>query len=337
VDAAVDLPTLDDVEDAARLLQGQAVETPLLRSPALDARCGGRLLFKAEVLQRTGSFKFRGAYNRLARIPEEDRGKGVVAWSSGNHAQGVAEAARVLGIPAAIVMPRDAPELKIRNTRALGAEIVFYDRETESREDIARALCRERGATLVPSFDDPHVIAGQGTLGLEVARQARALGQAVDLMLVPTSGGGLVTGAALGLHGTFPDAEVFTVEPAGFDDFARSLAGRARVRNARPSGSICDSLLAPTPGELTFPIALHELAGGVAVTDDEALAAVHAAFLHLKLVVEPSGACGLAAVLSGRLPVQNKTVVVVLSGGNVDEADFARALRTPDPTLPEVG
>jgi threonine dehydratase len=322
VDAAVDLPTLDDVEDAARLLQGQAVETPLMRSPALDARCGGRLLFKAEVLQRTGSFKFRGAYNRLARIPEEDRGKGVVAWSSGNHAQGVAEAARVLGIPAAIVMPRDAPELKIRNTRALGAEIVFYDRETESREDIARALCRERGATLVPSFDDPHVIAGQGTLGLEVARQARALGQAVD---------------ALGLHGTFPDAEVFTVEPAGFDDFARSLAGRARVRNARPSGSICDSLLAPTPGELTFPIALHELAGGVAVTDDEALAAVHAAFLHLKLVVEPSGACGLAAVLSGRLPVQNKTVVVVLSGGNVDEADFARALRTPDPTLPEVG
>lgn len=315
-----------DVLSAAELLAGKAVVTPLLRSDALDAATGARIWLKPEVLQITGSFKFRGAYNKLARIPEARRPRGVVAWSSGNHAQGVAEAARRLGMPAVIVMPADAPALKVANTRALGAEIVFYDRATGDREAIARAICAERAATLVPSYDDPAIIAGQGTVGLEIGRQAAALGQTIDTALVCCSGGGLATGTALGLHVTFPGAEVHTVEPAGFDDFARSLAAGERMRNPRTSGSVCDALLAPTPGDITFPLARQVLAGGVAVTDEEAFSAMRFAFAHLKLVVEPGGAVALAAALAGRPDIRGKSVAVVLSGGNVDPDLFARVL-----------
>lgn len=315
-----------DVRDAAALLAGKAVATPLLRSDALDAATGARVLLKPEVLQVTGSFKFRGAYNKLARIPEADRPRGVVAWSSGNHAQGVAEAARRLGMPAVIVMPADAPAMKVANTRALGGEVVFYDRATEDREAIAKAICAARGATLVPSYDDPLIIVGQGTVGLEIGLQAKSAGHAVDTALVCCSGGGLATGTALGLRETFPDAAVYTVEPAGFDDFARSLAAGDRVRNERTSGSACDALLAPTPGDITFPLGTRVLAGGLAVTDAEAFAAMRFAFTHLKLVVEPGGAVALAAALSGKLDIRGRTVAVVLSGGNVDPDLFARVL-----------
>ncbi len=315
-----------DVRDAAALLSGKAVHTPLLRSDALDAATGARVWLKPEVLQITGSFKFRGAYNKLARIPDAARPRGVVAWSSGNHAQGVAEAARRLSMPAAIVMPADAPAMKVANTRALGGEVVFYDRATEDREAIARALCAERGATLVPSYDDTLIIAGQGTVGLEIGRQARDAGQAIDMAFVCCSGGGLATGTALGLWETFPDAAVYTVEPAGFDDFARSLAAGDRVRNARTGGSACDALLAPTPGDITFPLGKKVLAGGLCVTDQEAFAAMRFAFTHLKLVVEPGGAVALAAALTGKLDIRGRTVAVVLSGGNVDPDLFARVL-----------
>lgn len=315
-----------DVRDAAALLAGKAVATPLLRSDALDAATGARVLLKPEVLQVTGSFKFRGAYNKLARIPEADRPRGVVAWSSGNHAQGVAEAARRLNMPAVIVMPADAPAMKVANTRALGGEVVFYDRASEDREAIAKAICAARGATLVPSYDDPLIIAGQGTVGLEIGIHAKNAGETVDIALVCCSGGGLATGTALGLRETFPDTAVYTVEPAGFDDFARSLAAGGRVRNARTSGSACDALLAPTPGDITFPLGTRVLAGGLAVTDAEAFAAMRFAFTHLKLVVEPGGAVALAAALSGKLDIRGRTVAVVLSGGNVDPDLFARVL-----------
>lgn len=317
---------VDDVRDAARLLAGHAVRTPLLRNDVLDAASGARVWLKPEVLQITGSFKFRGAYNKLARIAKADRPRGVVAWSSGNHAQGVAEAARRLGMPAVIVMPSDAPALKVSNTRTLGADVVFYDRETEDREAIARAICADRRATLVPSYDDPHIIAGQGTAGLEIGEQAQDLGEVIEMAVACCSGGGLATGVALGLKAGFPDARVYTAEPKGFDDFARSLAAGERVRNARAGGSACDALLAPTPGDVTFPLGQRVLAGGVAVSDDEAFAAMRFAFTHLKLVLEPGGAVALAAVLTGRLDVKGRTVAVVLSGGNVDPELYARVL-----------
>lgn len=321
------LPTAADVEEAARRLAGQAVVTPLLRHAELDRLTGATVLVKPEVLQVTGSFKFRGAFSRLSRIPAAERARGVVAWSSGNHAQGVAEAARRLGMPATIVMPADAPARKIANTRALGAAVVLYDRATESREEIGGRIAAERGATIVPPFDDVHIIAGQGTVGLEIGRQARELGvAAVDHCLVCCSGGGLATGTALGLHLCHPGARVHTVEPAGFDDFARSLASGRKERNDRSTGSACDALMVQTPGDITLALARRELAPGLVVSDDEAFAAMRFAFDHLKLVVEPGGAVALAALLSGRLPVAGRTVAVVLSGGNVDSALFARVL-----------
>jgi threonine dehydratase len=323
-------PTADDVQDAARLLHGQAVLTPLLRCPALDDITGATVLLKPEMLQVTGSFKFRGAFNRLARIAPAERGRGVVAWSSGNHAQGVAEAARRLGIQAAIVMPSDAPAVKVANTQALGAEIIFYDRATEDRELIGRRLCQQRGAILVPSYDDPHIIAGQGTVGLEIGQQAASLGLTVDECLVPCSGGGLATGTALGLQATFPGAAVRTVEPAGFDDFARSLAAGERLRNLRTAGSACDALLAVTPGDLTFPLGRRVLSGGISVTDAAAFAAMRYAFSRLRLVLEPGGAVALAALLTGAADWRGRTVAVVLSGGNVDPAAFAAVLGSSD-------
>ena len=324
--SAVSEPTIDDIRAAARRLDGRAVLTPLLESPLLNARLGGRLLVKAETLQRTGSFKFRGAYNTLAQLDAAQRRGGVVAYSSGNHAQGVAAAAQLLGMPAVIIMPADAPAIKVANTRAYGAEVVLYDRYRESREEIGRRVAAERGAALVPPFDDVRVIAGQGTAGLEIAAQAKAVDARLDAVIVPCSGGGLVAGCAVALAAESPGTAVYAAEPAGFDDMRRSLAMGERVANEPGGRSICDALLVSMPGEVTFPINRRLLAGGVAISDEEVLDAMATAFTDLKLVVEPGGAAALAAVLSGKLAVKGRTLAVIASGGNVDPAIFARAL-----------
>jgi threonine dehydratase len=315
--------SIADVEDAARVIAPAAARTPLLENAALNERAGRRVLLKFEGAQRTGSFKFRGAYNRLARLTARERTAGVVAWSSGNHAQGVAAAARMLDMPATIVMPADAPAIKIANTRALGAQVVPYDRRSESREAIATALAEQRGATLVPSFDDPFIIAGQGTAGLEILDQAVAAGAAVGQILVCCGGGGLSAGIATAVKARSPDTALYTVEPAEFDDTARSLASGVREAVAPDARSICDALLSPSPGALTFPILRALAAGGLAVTDDQVRDAMRFAFAALKLVVEPGGAVALAAVLAGLAPPCDGASVVVLSGSNVDPADYA--------------
>ncbi len=319
-------PTLADIRAAADRLSGVAVRTPLLESPALNARAGRRVLVKAEPLQRTGSFKFRGAYNRLSLIEPATRARGVVAFSSGNHAQGVAAAAQLMGVPAVIVMPADAPALKIANTRSYGAEVVLYDRLREDREAIGQKLADERGLTLVRPYDDYGIMAGQGTVGLEIAEQAAERGIALDAAVVCCGGGGLIAGSATALTALIPGIAVFSAEPAGFHDTARSLAAGERLANPALGGSICDALLSPTPGVLTFAINRRLLRGGLAATDAEALVAMRAAFEDLKVVAEPGGAIALATVLAGRLADACKTVAVVLSGGNVDPALFARAL-----------
>ena len=319
------IPTAADVADAARLLDGVAVRTPLLRAPLLE-RGGGRVFLKCEIFQHTGSFKFRGGYNCLARIPESRRAGGVVAFSSGNHAQGVAAAAKLLGLPAVIVMPHDAPLLKRERTAAHGAEVVLYDRVSESREEIATRLARERNATLVPPYDHPHVIAGQGTVGREIGADMVALGLAPDAVLVPASGGGLLAGISLAVKQQFPAAHVIGVEPAGFDDHARSFRSGKRERNEKMSGSICDALLAPMPGEITFEITRRHSGEAVAVSDDEVRAAIAFAYRELKLVLEPGGAVALAALLAGAVDTAGKNVVVVLSGGNADTEIFRAAI-----------
>lgn len=316
---ATRVPDFDDVRDAAARLAGHARRTPLLAGTPLDAITGGRILLKLETLQHMGSFKFRGACNRLAQLDPGQRRAGVVAFSSGNHAQGVACAARLLGVPATIVMPADAPRVKMQNTLALGAEVITYDRLSESREQIAARLAAERGAVLVPSFDDPDIIAGQGTVGLEIAEQAAELGLALDDLVVCTSGGGLVAGTALAIHALSPGTRVWSAEPEGHDDHRRSLASGRRERNAPGTRSICDALLAPEPGVLTFEINRRLLAGGLAVSDADVRAAIAYAVRTLKLVVEPGGAVALASILRGRLETGGRTVAVVLSGGNVDD------------------
>lgn len=320
------IPDFDDVRRAAARLQGHAQCTPLLGGTVLDARSGGRILLKLETLQHTGSFKFRGAWNRLAQLDARQRAAGVVAFSSGNHAQGVAEAARRLGVRATIVMPADAPRVKMRNTRELGAEVVEYDRHRESREAIAARIAAERGAVLVPSFDDPDVIAGQGTAGLEIVAQAAAAGAVLDDVIVCTSGGGLAAGIALAVRALSPQTRIWSAEPEGFDDHRRSLEAGQRLGNAPGGRSICDALLAPMPGEITFEINRQLLAGGCAVSDDDVRAAIGYAARSLKLVVEPGGAVALAAVLCGRFDARGRTVAVVLSGGNVDDALLAGIL-----------
>lgn len=307
---------------------GKAVRTPLLTSPALDERVGARVFLKAETMQRTGSFKFRGAFNRLAALTPAELGLGVVAFSSGNHAQGVAAAASLLGAPATIVMPTDAPAAKRSRTAAWGATIVDYDRERDDRAAIAAALAEESGAVLVPPYDDPFVIAGQGTTGLEIVEDLASLGLAPDVVVVNASGGGLTAGIALAVKARIPGASIYVAEPAGFDDHARSLRSGVRERNDRVVGSICDALLAEEPGELTFAINRELAAGGVTATDEEVERAVAYAFHELKLVVEPSGAVALAALLSGRPEAEGRVVVVVLSGGNVDADVFARIVGT---------
>jgi threonine dehydratase len=318
--------TLHDIQLAAGRIRGAAVRTPLLEAHVAGVAAGARVFVKPEVLQRTGSFKFRGAMSRLSLLTEAERKRGVVAFSSGNHAQAVACAARDLGTSAVIVMPADAPALKIQNTRGFGAEVVLYDRLKEDRVAIGRRLSEERGLVLVPPYDDNHVMAGQGTIGLELVEDAAAHGVTLDLVLVPTSGGGLAAGIATALAALSPSTRVIAVEPVNYDDLVRSLAVGTRVSNAPGHSSICDSLLVDSPGEMTFPLLQAAHAGAVAVSDDEALRAMAHAFYEMKLVVEPGGAAGLAALLSGKVDARGKTVGIVLSGGNVDAAMFRRAL-----------
>jgi threonine dehydratase len=319
--------TFADIEAAAARIKGHAVETPLIESPALNDLVGARVLMKLETLQRVGAFKFRGAYNRLVQLTPGERKRGVVAFSSGNHAQGIALAARLLGMPALIVMPADAPAMKVANTRAYGAEIRLYDRLKESREAIAAEIASSRGAVVVPAFDDPHIVAGQGTAGLEMARQAEALGAAFDLVLTPASGGGLMAGVSEAIRTLSPATQFWAVEPAAFNDLALSLEAGERV-TIHPTGrSLCDALESPAPGVINFPMLRANLAGAVSVTDAEAAEAMRYAFSTLKLVVEPGGVVGLAALLAGKLAVKGKTVGLVLSGGNVDPELFGQVLR----------
>lgn len=315
---------IDMIEAAARRMSGHVRRTPLLNAPLLDKAFGRRIFVKAECLQVTGSFKARGGWSAVSALPPEARARGVIAYSSGNHAQGVAYAAARHDAPCVILMPADAPQVKIANTRAYGAEVVLYDRATEDRDAIGARIAAERGLTLIKPYDDPLVIAGQGTVGLELAEQAAEAGIAEAPVFVCCGGGGLSSGIALALEARAPGLQVRTAEPQGFDDMARSLASGQRQRNTAPSGSICDAILTPTPGELTLPI-LSRLAGpGAVITDDQALQAMVLAFTHLRIVLEPGGAAALAAALFGKdLP---DTVIAVATGGNVDPATFATAL-----------
>ena len=319
-------PTIADVRDAARRLTGVARRTPILEFEAINRLAGLRVLLKCEMFQQMGAFKIRGAYNRIAKLSDAERAKGVVAYSSGNHAQAVAMTARDFGIPATIIMPSDAPPVKIARTKGYGAEVVLYDRYGEDREAIAARLIERTGAAVVPPYDHPDIIAGQGTIGLEIAQQCAELGFAPDAVVVPCSGGGLVAGCAIALADAAPATKVYAVEPSGFDDTARSLATGRRERNAPGSSSICDALLVPTPGAITFEINRRLLAGGVAVSDAETMEAMAVAYESARVVVEPGGATGLAAVLQRRLPAKADTVCVVLSGGNADTDVFVRAI-----------
>ena len=320
------LPNVTDIEAAAGRLRGVAVRTPLINTPVLDTRLGARVFLKAETLQRTGSFKFRGAYNKITCIAPERRAAGVVAYSSGNHAQGVAAAARLMGMPAVIVMPRDAPVAKRERTKALGAEVVLYDRTGEDRTAIARKIMAERGATLVPPYDDPLIIAGQGTIGREIVDDLTRMDVTPDIVVIGASGGGLAAGVSLGIKARFPEAALYTVEPEGFDDTLRSFKSGKRESNPSLSGSICDALMSASPGELTFPITRTLIGQGLTASDAEVGRAVRYAFEELKLVVEPGGAIGLAALLAGKVDVKGKTVVAILSGGNVDAELFAKLI-----------
>lgn len=319
---------IDMIRAAAKRLEGHARLTPLLNSPFIDEIAGRRVWVKPECLQKTGSFKFRGGWSALSALDPEVRARGVIAYSSGNHAQGVAHAATLHGVASVIVMPADAPALKIANTRALGAEVVLYDRASESREEIGARVAEDRGLTLIKPYDDAQVVAGQGTTGLEIAAQARAYGVETADVLVCCGGGGLTAGIALACEADAPGLRVRPVEPEGFDDVARSLLSGRIEKNAATSGNICDAILTPAPGLSTFPI-MHRLCGpGLTVTEDEALRAVAQAFLRLKLVAEPGGAVALAAALYRQDTLQGDDVIVTISGGNVDPDIFAQSLAT---------
>ncbi|SDW75158.1 L-threonine ammonia-lyase [Ruegeria halocynthiae] len=320
------MSSIELIEAAAERLKGHARATPLLSSPFLDEFAGRRVLIKPECLQHTGSFKFRGAWSAISALDDAARCRGVIAYSSGNHAQGVAYAAAQHGISSVIVMPSDAPKLKIENTRALGGEVVLYDRSSESREDIGEALAAQRGLTLIRPYDEPQVIAGQGTTGLELARQARELGVTEGDVLVCCGGGGLTSGIALALDRHAPGLRARPCEPEGFDDVKRSLATGDVQGNDASSGNICDAILTPRPGQITFPI-LQRLCGpGLSVSEQDALHAMALAFLRLKIVLEPGGAVALAAALFRKDQIKGDAVIVVASGGNVDPQVFEQAL-----------
>lgn len=316
------MTSLDDIEAAARRLHGVAVETPLIRSAALDQRLGGTVLLKPECWQRTGSFKIRGAYNLLSQLSPEEASRGAVAWSSGNHAQGVAAAGSMLGIHTAIVMPEDAPAAKTENTKRLGGEVIPFDRYTGDREQIARALAAERNAAIVPSYEHLDIIAGQGTVGLEIAKQSIARGEPVEQVVIPCGGGGLTSGSAVALKALLPDVQIYTAEPEHYDDTKQSLDRGERISVPTDVPSLCDALLTDSPGKLTFDI-MHDLVtDGFVLNEAEVKTAMQIAFQELKLVVEPGGAAALAAVLAGRLDTKNKVTGIVLSGANVDPALF---------------
>ena len=307
-------------------LMGHKHLTPLLSSPFLDEIAGKRVFVKPECLQHTGSFKYRGAFSAVSALPEETRAKGVIAFSSGNHAQGVALAARQHGISSVIIMPADAPKTKIDNTRALGAEVVLYDREHEDRDEIGARISRERNLTLIKPFDEPEVIAGQGTCGLEIAEQAAELGITVADVLVCCGGGGLTSGIALALEQDAPNMRVRPVEPEGFDDVCRSLISGKIERNPTTLGSLCDAIVTLSPGQLTFPIMQRLCHAGITVTEEQTLHAVQLAHDRLKITVEPGGAVALAAALFHGDQMTSDCVIAVASGGNVDRDVFERAL-----------
>lgn len=315
--------TAEGVRAAAARIKGKAVRTPLLENEVLNERAGGRVLIKAEVLQRYGSFKFRGAYNLVSQLTDEQRRKGVLAWSSGNHAQGIALACKLLGAKATIVMPEDAPTIKARNVRSLGADIVAYDRYTEDREEIAMEILRESGMALAPSYDHPHIVEGQGTLGLETWEDASARGAELDAMIVCCGGGGLTSGCATILEEVSPKTEVFIAEPEGYDEAWASIEAGRRLKADVSKPTICDAIATPSPGWLTFPIMQRLVRGGVSLTEQDVREAMIFAYQHLKLVVEPGGAVALAAVLSKKFDASGKTTAITLSGGNVDPALFA--------------
>lgn len=312
-----------DIEAAAKRLSQVAVRTPLLQSAELDEAAGGKVLLKPECFQVTGSFKIRGAYNLMSQLSREQASKGVVAWSSGNHAQGVAAAGTLLGIKSAIVMPEDAPRAKIERTKRFGGEVILYDRYTGDREAIAREVARERGAELVPSYDHKDIIAGQGTVGLEIVQQCGELGVKPDQVLICCGGGGLSSGSAIAINALSGETSVHTVEPEHFDDTARSLRAGERLSNSQSARSICDALQAGTPGELTFAINQKLAGDGLVVSDEDVKEAMRFAFRHLKIVVEPGGAVALAAVLAKKIESKDKTTVVVLTGGNIDPKLFS--------------
>ena len=316
--------TFADIKAAQKRIGAYVLRTPLLRCDALDALAAGEVIAKAECLQGTGSFKLRGGLNHVMSLTDEEKPRGVVAYSSGNHAQGVARAAKLAGVPAAIVMPADAPEAKRARTARDGAEVILYDRETESREEIGARLAEERGAKLIPPFDHPLTIAGQGTAGLELTEDAGP----IDQVLICASGGGLAAGVGLAVREAYPAAKIIAVEPEGFDDLGRTLRSGQLARNERRGGSVCDALLVETPGNITWPILSDLDAEAVSVSDEEALQAVAFAFHELKVVVEPGGAVALAAVLQGRVPTNGLRTVVFLTGGNIDPEMMSRALAT---------
>lgn len=322
------VPSMAEIEDAQKTLRSVINETPLLENTEVNTALSGRLLIKAETIQRTGSFKFRGAYNRIRQLNKGQLKRGVIAYSSGNHAQAVACAAGLVGTQSLIVMPDDAPANKIARTRELGAEIVTYDRAIETREDIADRIGDERNMVMVPPNEDVRVLAGAGTLALELIQQAKQRGAVLDAVLVPCGGGGLTAATALVVEALSPSTKVYGVEPELFDDTRRSLEAQKRVANPKGRKTICDAIMTDTPGELTFSINRDRLAGVLTVSDDEVRAAMRFAFDHFKVVIEPGACVGLAAVLSGKIDIENQIIATVATGGNVDAASYCAALET---------
>ncbi len=319
-------PNFNDILDAQAKLSGKAIRTPLLENAELNRLTGGRIFLKSEILQHTGSFKFRGAYNFICRLDKQQKTQGLISYSSGNHAQGVAYAAKLLGAKATIIMPSDAPIIKINNTREFGAEVILYDRFGEDREAIGNKIIADTGAILIPPYDHPFIIAGQGTCGLEIIEQVKERDVKLDGVVICCGGGGLTSGAALAIKELSPRTKVYSAEPEGFDDTARSLVKGQRVSVSPDARSICDAVLTPTPGEITFFINQDLIERGLVVSDDEVRRAVKFAFNTLKLVVEPGGAVALACILHQKLETKNKAVALTLSGGNVDPSRFLECL-----------
>lgn len=318
--------TAAGIRAAAKRIEGAAIVTPLLENEWLNARVGARVLMKAEIFQHGGSFKFRGAMNRLSRLQADEPGRGVVAWSSGNHAQGVARAARLFGVRSVIVMPKDAPALKLAQVKAYGGEVVLFDRYTEDREEIGRAIAAKENLALAPSYDHVDIIEGQGTLALEAVAQARLASASFDAFVICCGGGGMTAGCATILEDLSPETAVIIAEPEGYDETWASLQAGRRLKADVSRCTICDAIATPTPGELTFPIMQRLVKGGAALTDDEIAETVAWAFKYLKIVLEPGGAAALAAVYHKKIETAGRTIGLTLSGGNIDPGQFAAIL-----------